>query len=834
MTMSSSTSPDPPADPAEVGRYRLVRRLGAGGMGTVHLGVDHAGRQVAVKLIRTDLASRPEFRERLKQEADSARRVARFCTAAVLDVDVTGDVPYLVTEFVDGPTLAGSVRARGPLSHSELHLLAASMATALMAIHRAGIVHRDLKPGNIVLSRLGPKVIDFGIARALDTAVFSSRDQAVGTPAFMAPEQARSGLITPAADVFAWGGVLVYAATGHHPFGTGPAATLLRRVVNDEPALDGFEDSLRPLVEDAMRKNPQERPTAEQLYARLLDLRHTESEPPVGPPLAEVTVLIEPVTPRTPGTAATPVDAVTHSLSPPAHTSTSTAATVMVPPDSADPEPAIPARPAAAEIVETHPTVIPSTPPAGTGPERREPERREPVRPKPGGKPTGRAGRAGRAGIGRRGARALAAILAVVVAAVVLVALSRSGESPPADTPAQVAARTLRLQVENRPLARRLALASYQASPDSPATRSAMIGLFAADLDPLAVPLGSRVLSAALRPDGRLLAAGTEAGTIELWAVGGGADPAGLTHADTITNVGDWVYSVAFHPNGSVLAAGVGNGQVRLWDLANPARPKALATMRFHQDRVRSIAFAPDGQVLASGGDDGQIALWTVADPSNPTRVWAADGATAGIRAVAFSPRGRLLAFGGNDGTVRLWDATDPARPTARPALRGGESGGGGGGRTLQAVAFSPDGSALAAGGIDGSVQLWGVRSAEAVDLGSTAGGLGGVTSVGFDQDGGILATAGEDDIVRLTDVSSPARPVPLTGLRGHTKAVNAVVLTPDGRTVLSASGDGSVRVWTIDPAALARNACADPANQISTGEWREHFGSLRFEPPCA
>ncbi len=309
-------------EPTQVGPYRLLRRLGAGGMGTVYLGVNPAGGQVAVKLIRPDLARLAEFRARLKQEADNARRVARFCTAAVLDVDINTEQPYLITEFVDGPTLAEAVAGRGPLSPAELHQLAVSMTTALMAVHRAGIVHRDLKPSNILLSRLGPKVIDFGIARALDTATRLDLDRygadhQLGTPAFMAPEQARGEQATSAADVFAWGGVLIYAGTGRYPFGGGPTPGLLFRTVNEPPALDGFEDSLRPLVEEAMRKDPADRPRAEELYARLLDLR---ADAPVAVPqpplsLSAVTALIRPLitNPRgaRPGAAADPLTPLT-------------------------------------------------------------------------------------------------------------------------------------------------------------------------------------------------------------------------------------------------------------------------------------------------------------------------------------------------------------------------------------------------------------------------------------------------------------------------------------------------------------------------------------------
>ncbi|WP_018636104.1 WD40 repeat domain-containing serine/threonine protein kinase [Parafrankia elaeagni] len=854
-------------DPDEVGPYRLLRRLGAGGMGTVHLGVDRAGRQVAVKLIRPDLARRPEFRDRLKREADSARRVARFCTAAVLDVDVTGDVPFLVTEFVDGPTLAESVRARGPLSHGELHQLAASMATALMAIHRAGIVHRDLKPGNIVLSRLGPKVIDFGIARALDTTSALTGEHPVGTPALMAPEQARGGVITSAADVFAWGGVLVYAGTGRYPFGSGPPAALLYRAANDQPVLDGFEDSLRPLVEEAMRKDPQERPSAEELYARLLDLRMTETASPVGPPLAEVAALVEPVSTPSPKSLPTPVTILPRPGSAAADETVTVAAgtpppyltlPTMLSPDAPAQRPEAPGRERGGSPAgRAKPGRRASSGSAASGTAAATGAAKSPGRARSAGATgstdaTGSVGAGGSAGpaaaAGRprtsgrarparpRGPRGLAgprllgvlaAVLAVAVAAVLLVVLGRGGEPAGTNTPEQVAGRALRLQDQDqdRPLARRLALAAYQLAPDAPATRRAMVGLFATDVDPLVVTLGSRLLSAAVRPDGRLLAAGTDTGAVELWDL---ADIANPVHVDTVTGVGDWVYTVAFSPNGTTLAAGAGNGDVRLWDVAEPGRPRALATLTFHRDRVRSVAFSPDGATLASGGDDGQVALWDVADPGRPQRRWVADGATGGIRSVVFSPRGGLLAFGGGDGTVRLWDVVDPTRPNPRPALRGS-------GRTVQSVVFSPDGSTIAAGGLDGSVRLWALTPSGASELGSTPGGVGGVTSVGFgaDSGGGLMVSASEDAVVRLTDVSVAASPVPLTDLHGHTKAVNAALFVPGGRTIVSAAGDGSVRLWTVDPATLTGAACADPANLITEREWRDAFRTVPFAPPC-
>ncbi|WP_462187464.1 serine/threonine-protein kinase, partial [Frankia sp. CcWB2] len=276
------------SDPTELGQFTLLGRLGEGGMGTVFLGrgrpdvAEYAGRLVAVKVIRPDLARVPEFRARFRREADIARRVARFCTAEVLDVvDPPGGRPYLITEYIDGLTLAQTVAAAGPLRSADLERVAVSVAAALTAIHGAGLVHRDLKPSNVLLSALGPRVIDFGIARALDAPTMLSQEiQRIGTPAFMAPEQANGEPVTAAADVFAWGGLVTYAGTGSFPFGDGPTPVQLYRVVHREPLLDGLAPALRPIVEEAMRKDPATRPSAQELFLRLVGMGPTTHPDP--------------------------------------------------------------------------------------------------------------------------------------------------------------------------------------------------------------------------------------------------------------------------------------------------------------------------------------------------------------------------------------------------------------------------------------------------------------------------------------------------------------------------------------------------------------------------
>ncbi|BCB75564.1 hypothetical protein GCM10022251_28210 [Phytohabitans flavus] len=262
-----------PGDPRRLGRYELERRLGQGGMGTVYLAHD-AGRPVAVKVIRADVAAHEEFRRRFRSEVERARQVPPFCTAEVLDADPDHDPPYLVVEYVDGPNLADVVAERGPLSPANLHALAIGVATALTAIHSAGVIHRDLKPSNVLLAPGSPKVIDFGIARAVEaTSHLTRTDQMLGTVGYMAPERFgpdAAKVISPAADVFAWGAVLAYAGTGRPPFGADTPPVVAARIVTQPPDLTGLVPPLRDLVELTLAKDPAARPTSRELLDMLL------------------------------------------------------------------------------------------------------------------------------------------------------------------------------------------------------------------------------------------------------------------------------------------------------------------------------------------------------------------------------------------------------------------------------------------------------------------------------------------------------------------------------------------------------------------------------------
>ncbi|WP_406261109.1 protein kinase [Streptomyces chartreusis] len=263
-----------PGDPQQIGAYRLLARLGAGGMGDVYLARSDRGRTVAVKLVRRELAAQEEFRARFRQEVQAARQVGGFWTAPVLDADTEADVPWVATGYVAGPSLQQVVgQDHGALPERSVGILAAGLAHALKDIHAAGIVHRDLKPSNVLVTIDGPRVIDFGIARALETVDESGLTRTgalVGSPGFMAPEQVRGDRLTPACDVFCLGSVLAYAATGRLPFGSvdsGPHAVMFR-IAQEEPDLEGMPEGIAELVRDCLRKDPGARPTLDRVLER--------------------------------------------------------------------------------------------------------------------------------------------------------------------------------------------------------------------------------------------------------------------------------------------------------------------------------------------------------------------------------------------------------------------------------------------------------------------------------------------------------------------------------------------------------------------------------------
>ncbi|MER7015607.1 protein kinase [Saccharopolyspora sp. NPDC000359] len=322
-----------PDDPSEVGTYRLLNRLGRGGMGRVYLGVSRGGRLVAVKVVRPELGDDPDFRRRFAREVTAARAVAGFYTAPVVDADPDAESPWLVTAYISGPTLHEAVKEQGPLPPSAISSLGAGLAEGLGAIHACEVVHRDLKPSNVILAEDGPRVIDFGIARAMDEAHTA---EVLGTPAFMSPEQVTGAPVGAPSDVFALGSLLVFAATGRGPFGAGQSQAILYRVVHEEPDLSGLDQlpgQLARVISTCLAKDPADRPSAQQLLDSLADLTgdRTRWLP------AEVISMIDER--RTATTAATRVDPLAgQDLS-------SRPATLVGPPTPSGPMPSGPAAP---------------------------------------------------------------------------------------------------------------------------------------------------------------------------------------------------------------------------------------------------------------------------------------------------------------------------------------------------------------------------------------------------------------------------------------------------------------------------------------------------------
>ncbi|MEU4064009.1 RodZ domain-containing protein [Streptomyces wedmorensis] len=300
--------------PRRIGVYAVERELGAGGMGTVYLARSPGGRAVAVKVARPELAADPHFRRRFRAEVEAARRVGGFHTAPVVDADPDAEVPWLATAYVPGPTLAELVERQGPMDEARLRSLGAALAEALQAVHACGLVHRDLKPGNIIMADDGPRVLDFGIARAVESTRLTATGAAFGTPGYLAPEQAQGDEVGGAADVFALGAVLV-AAAGGRAFGEGTPMGLMYRSVHEPADVSALPEALRPLVAACLSKTPADRPTPEALLRALTPT--PDPSPTLAPsPAADATPAPSPSPAATPAPGPSPAAGATPAPSP--------------------------------------------------------------------------------------------------------------------------------------------------------------------------------------------------------------------------------------------------------------------------------------------------------------------------------------------------------------------------------------------------------------------------------------------------------------------------------------------------------------------------------------
>jgi len=256
-------------DPQRVGPYVLLGRLGSGGMGRVYLARSPGGRQVAVKVIRPQLAEDDSFRARFAREVSAARKVGGLFTAQVVDADPDSSVPWLVTAYVPGASLAEAVEQQGPLPATTVLALAAGLAEGLNAIHAAGVIHRDLKPSNVLLAPDGPRIIDFGISSAAGAPSLTGTGLMIGSPGFMSPEQAEGMPVGPSSDIFSLAGVVVFASRGEGAFGSGDTAALLYRVVHGTPNLNQVPDKIQPLISRCLSRSAAARPTAAEFLDEL-------------------------------------------------------------------------------------------------------------------------------------------------------------------------------------------------------------------------------------------------------------------------------------------------------------------------------------------------------------------------------------------------------------------------------------------------------------------------------------------------------------------------------------------------------------------------------------
>ncbi|MBV9449816.1 MAG: protein kinase [Streptosporangiaceae bacterium] len=762
-------------DPHHVAAYRLIERLAVGGMGIVYLGESPGGRLVAVKLIRPDLASDPRFRARFRREVKAAGLVSGFHTAAVVDADPDADPPWMVTQYVPGPSLAARVNCDGPLDPAEVHELAAGLAEGLHAIHSRGLIHRDLKPLNIIMADDGPRIIDFGIAKdagASSDPRLTATGTVVGTPAFLSPEQLDGSPAGPASDIFSLGSVVAFAAAGRAPFDAGTFTATSYSIVNKPPDLRPLTGRLLGIIAACLAKDPASRPTAAALLAGLYQTRpHRSGSPaPVRRTQAPYVPAETPALPPRPAPSRLQVRPARRGWR-------------LVTAD-------VGGRWFAAANGDGIITVWI----AGPG---------LPVRSWP-------AGARVRAMAAGRGDLLVVATDDGHVTAWDVAAGTTRRYLPggvPGLTGPEVRIRSLALDPAGAWLAASVEGRLLVWDVTDPSEPRFAVGL----------PCPADVTALAFDGVGGRLAAGDEDGKVHVWDLTELADAAPVNAApvsaapvnaasgrvlalarddarDRWLTVGahGWpggsagvpMRAAALSPSGGFAAMiDDARGCVYLAGLDTPARPRVLDGTDL---TITGVAFAGSG-MLALGGSDGSLRLWHTSRQAMPV-IRAMDGP---VTAVAVSPDGGRLVVSGRRSGLRSFTT---AKESLEPGWAADSP------EPAECAAFGADGTRLATAG--DAVRIW--NAADGTLAGVLPGRTGHARAVAADRDGKRIAAAWAETVITVWEDKRL-----LWELTGHKGAVLTVVFGPRPGLLTSAGDDETIRTW--DLAAGKETACHSP-----------------------
>ena len=757
-----------PGDPSRVGNYRLIGRLGEGGMGQVFLGLSPGGRQVAVKVIHPGYASGKQFRERFAREIEAARRVGGFHTASVVDADPGADPPWMVTAFIQGPPLQQAVTEGGPFSLERVCRLGAGLAEGLAAIHACGLVHRDLKPSNVILADDGPRIIDFGIARAAEASPMTTAGMVVGTYSYMSPEQLRGEVAGPASDVFALGCTLAFAATARITFGDDSIVTVVYRITTEPPDLSGVteEHGFRDLVRDCLSKSPANRPSLATIMDRLAETGTAAQAVLAAEPAPRVPAPEPPPVPYVAAAGAQPYSYVAPpepkqypaAAQPPSGQAGSPAA------GGVGLDPGWGGQPSSPDFYEPTQTMRTGDR-TGRG-QASDQQRTGPAGPPPDQRPIWAAAppppRSGRGGGARRTVLIVAAAAVVVVGAVVGILLSSS--SPNTSHPMAIQSSA---HASGHPSARSSVRSSPVAgAPNHPALslhdpggKNVFGDVFSSETtlvtgdgngssyvwdlssggsltSTLTNPNSDGINSIAFNANSNTYAIAGANSKIYLWSAGSNKLTATLSNGTRSDN------RVAISPDGSMVAVGSSDAGTYLWNVAG-GKPNSTPTTSFHDPggkNVYGVAFSPDGNTLAAGDTNGSTYLWNVSTGQLTSTL--KDPGSKGLYDIAFSPNGNLLAVSDEsstttDGVVYLWNVSTGKLVNSLESFYNSE---------FADIAFTPDGNYLAAGDTIGKLSFWNVGTGKY--LGTLSDPLGNdIIGVAFSPTGDALAstdTAGD------------------------------------------------------------------------------------------